>query len=375
MKRPTIIGAAIAALGLAACGSTATPTARPATPTPTVAPTTAPSTTPAPLQPLALLSNSVNTNMEVVSAQGVVQWGLTAAQQEQMVGETAQDVLTHGQDVGPQTAGPNILEFYSPGWNPTVPSVVVVLDRTGKIIGRGTAPTGAAIVGSPNGTEWASNVDHGDNAQGQAYGTVEVSGIGEATRTIFNWVAPKGFTEGLTAWTDAGLILLRAGFGTGCNPAYAPGSASFIINPETGAISNLFSGNQEYVADDNGVQVAALLNDAHSAVINGVAYPESQLLVIGATISPDGAHVAVNRASQFAGCSGTPSNESMAVVSLAGKTHIDVANLNAASWWNDSDLVATATNQSAWLYTAQGQPVTKIAAAPWTFSGVLPGSS
>jgi hypothetical protein len=49
MKLTTIIGAAIAATGLAACGSTATPTtARPATPTPTVAPTPTATPTPAP---------------------------------------------------------------------------------------------------------------------------------------------------------------------------------------------------------------------------------------------------------------------------------------------------------------------------------------
>jgi hypothetical protein len=46
MKLTAIIGTAIAALSLAACGSTATPTARPATPTPTVAST--PTATPAP---------------------------------------------------------------------------------------------------------------------------------------------------------------------------------------------------------------------------------------------------------------------------------------------------------------------------------------
>jgi hypothetical protein len=46
MKLPTIIGAAIALVGLAACGSTgAAPTARP-TPTPTVAPTATPTVAP-----------------------------------------------------------------------------------------------------------------------------------------------------------------------------------------------------------------------------------------------------------------------------------------------------------------------------------------
>ena len=44
MKVTTIVGAAIALVGLAACGSAATPTVRPSTPTPTVAPTSTPST-------------------------------------------------------------------------------------------------------------------------------------------------------------------------------------------------------------------------------------------------------------------------------------------------------------------------------------------
>jgi hypothetical protein len=46
MKLTTIIGTTIAAVGLAACGSTVTPTSRPETPSPTAAPT--PSATPAP---------------------------------------------------------------------------------------------------------------------------------------------------------------------------------------------------------------------------------------------------------------------------------------------------------------------------------------
>ena len=46
MKLTTVIGIAIAAFGLAACGSTVVPTARPATPTPTIAPTVAPTLTP-----------------------------------------------------------------------------------------------------------------------------------------------------------------------------------------------------------------------------------------------------------------------------------------------------------------------------------------
>ena len=52
MKLTTVIGAAIAALSLAACGSTATPTARPSTPTvaptPTPTATTTPTATPTP---------------------------------------------------------------------------------------------------------------------------------------------------------------------------------------------------------------------------------------------------------------------------------------------------------------------------------------
>lgn len=46
MKLTTIIGAAIALVGLAACGSTATPTVRPSTQTPTIAPTVAPTVAP-----------------------------------------------------------------------------------------------------------------------------------------------------------------------------------------------------------------------------------------------------------------------------------------------------------------------------------------
>ncbi len=46
MKVTAVIGAAIALVGLAACGSAPTPTVRASTPTPTMAPTVAPTTAP-----------------------------------------------------------------------------------------------------------------------------------------------------------------------------------------------------------------------------------------------------------------------------------------------------------------------------------------
>src|ERR1039457_2415337 len=91
MKLTTIIGTAIAAGGLAACGSIpVTSTVRPVTAAPrgaaTVAPTLVPTPsptaipTPAPEPPLALFYTGIGA-MEVVNGQGVEQWGLTNAKE------------------------------------------------------------------------------------------------------------------------------------------------------------------------------------------------------------------------------------------------------------------------------------------------------
>lgn len=164
-RRYRLIALLPLSLLLAACAgpaptpspSTSTPTLSAAptlTPTPSAAPTVIP--TPLPEPPLALLSNSGTGDMKVVNSQGVEQWGLTAAEMEQMSGETAQQVATQGQNVSPQVAGPDVLLENTPSVYTGIPMTeLVVLSRAGKPMGTWAEPLGGnteQLITSPNGT-------------------------------------------------------------------------------------------------------------------------------------------------------------------------------------------------------------------------------
>ena len=63
---------------------------------------------------------------------------------------------------------------------------------------------------------------------------------------------------------------------TGITPFGDFGAAWFALNPSTGNLTELFTGNQQYLLTDNGVTVTALLNDPHAVLINGMMYSESK---------------------------------------------------------------------------------------------------
>jgi hypothetical protein len=372
---------------LAACaGAAPTRSASTSTPTPSAAPTVVP--TPLPEPPLVLLSNSATGGMKVVDSQGVEQWGLSGAEMEQMTGETAQQVTTQGQNVLPWVAGPDVILENTPAPPDKGVAVteIVVLSRTGKAIGTWAEPLGGNVeqlITSPKGTEWAWNVYSGNDKTGRAYGRVNVSGLGEPVRTLFHWVAPIGFSDTAPAWTSAGIILSRIRSNGSCSPYTGTGTAAFILNPTTGALSNLFSGNQQYLDADSQDKVAWMSDDEHFVVINGVNYWEFPWLVAGAFvynglaqvgISPDGDHVAVNRLSENDNCNGATPEASIEMVTVPDHSHIDLPNLSFLDWWNDSEFVALTSNQSVWLYTVQGQAVSEISADPaWSFWGIIGG--
>jgi hypothetical protein len=332
--------------------------------------------------PLLVLSNGID--MKVVNAQGVEQWGLTAAAMEQMTGETAQQVATQGQNVNAQAAGPNVLlvdtpTAFGPGGAVTD---IMVLSRTGKKVGTWTGKLGdntEALITSPDGTEWAWNVYTGINAAGRQYGQIDVSGLGKPVRTLFHWEAPLGTVDTAPAWTDLGIIVVRYPDAIQGVPA-ANEPAAFVLNPSTGALGNLLSGGEQFLDAGVGDTVGWLNSDQHSVIINGVTYTESQSLVAGAfvydlnpqvVISPDGVHVAVNRVSQNDTTNGKTPVSSIELVDVSDQSHIDLPNLGVLGWWGDDELVALAANQSIWLYTVQGTAVSEISANPtWGTWGV-----
>jgi hypothetical protein len=168
-----------------------------------------------------------------------------------------------------------------------------------------------------------------------------------------------------------------------CSPYTGTGTAAFILNPTTGALSTLFSGNQQYLDADSQDNIAWLSDDEYSVVINGVIYSGSESLVAGAFISngqaqvgisPACDRVAVNRVSQNDNCNGSTPMASIEMVTVPDQSHIDLPNLSFLAWWNDNEFLAIASNQSVWLYTVQGQAVSEITADPaWAFWGLISG--
>jgi hypothetical protein len=117
-----------------------------------------------------------------------------------------------------------------------------------------------------------------------------------------------------------------------------------------------------------------------------VSYSESRSIVGGASISPDGAHVAVLRES-FNPCGGGKiPNTSIEIVTLANHSHVDLQNLQLAGWWGNDEIVAYPPDNASpppdangyeswglWIYTLQGKPVSQIGRAntPWIYQGDL----
>jgi hypothetical protein len=396
-RRHRLIATLPLALLLAACGAGASPSSPSrSTPTPTpvstVIPTPSPTAvpTPAPEPPLALFYQDQGA-MEVVNAQGVEQWGLTNAQEGQLFGLTAAQASKY--NLGPQAGNSNLFFFYQA--SSISPNKVVVLSRTGKLLGSGSAPAlpsagdvsySWGFVVSPTGTEWAWPVDQTPSSVGQHHGVVEVGGLGEANRILYRWVAPVGFTETLVGWTDTGIIMQRTEdeYCGGGNDTAA--DAWFAINPSTAKLTELFTGNERFLGASSGNTVAGLISDPHTVLINGVSYSESKSIVADASISPDGAHVAVLRES-FNPCGGgNIPNTSIAIVTLANHSHVDLQNLQLAGWWGNDEIVAYPPDNAPppsdangyesgglWIYTLQGKPVSQIGRinTPWMYQGDL----
>ena len=367
------------ALLLGACGTGTSPSSPATTPTPTAAatatPTLSPTAVPTPLPepPLAVLSQGQE--LKVVNSQGVEQWSLSNTAMEKIFGVSASQAQTQGFGINSQIAGSHIILFYNVSSTLTK---VAVLSRAGNLVGTSTVPISpgsfSQIEVSPSGTEWAWIVDQIPNATGQHHGLVEVGGLGEAVRTVYHWVAPVGFTETVAAWTNTGIIMFRVQSG-GCGVGFHPDFASFVINPTTGSLSELFSGNENYLGASSGVTVASLRNDAHSVVINGVTYSESKSIIVNANISPDGVHVAVSRVSDSEGCGPPSIRYTVEMVTVANQSHVDLQNLTADGWWDDDHFIANNLSGSTWIYTLQGKAVSEICSASsgWGFSEVLTG--
>lgn len=326
----------------------------------------------------------------MVNAHGVEQWELSNTVMEKIFGVSASQEKTQGFGINSRIVGSNIYLFYE---NPQGITEVAEISRAGKVIARGTAPSNAVRVTSsaeafsPSGTQWAWSVDQapglgfgpgGPNIKD--HGVIEVGNIlGGNVRTVYKWLAPVGFTEEVIGWTNTGIIVHRVEYSGGCNSLgiYDPAAAWFALNPSTGKLTELFTGNDQFMGASSGVTVAALVNDDHAVLINGVKYSESKSTINDApSISPDGDHVAVDRvisSGPMGYCGAENSKYSIEMVTVANQSHIDLPNTTIISWWGDSQFIAPGPNGSTWLYTLAGKPVSEICPAnpDWGYAGEL----
>ena len=370
------------ALLLAACGAATSPATTPtptptatvtATPTliPTPTPTAAPTPTPEP--PLAVLTDSSG-NLKVINGQGVTQWSLTVAAQLKIFGFSLQ---TKGSNIRVVVAGSNIY-LQSTLWG-TTSGKVAVLTRNGSLLGIATTPpdpaglNGVTMVYSPGAPEWAWIIDQFPASQSH-HGVINMGGLGEPNRIVFHWLAPADNVEALEGWTNTGIIIHREQYlGVDCNIFYQPGSAWFALNPHTGTLTQLADGNKVALlaASSNDI-VAAPLSYAHDVLINGVTYTESKSQVTNAYISPDGSYVAVDRYSQTrCDLNADSGKNTVEMVSVASKTHVDLQNLDAIAWLSNTEFVANTPDGSTWLYSLTGKPIADICpvnsiwSSPW----------
>jgi hypothetical protein len=387
MRAPWIAVAAVAAI--AACGGApsgaglATPAVRTATPSPTVAaatPTAAPTPTPPP--PLAVLLDE-NGSVRAVDGTGAALWTLDQATVYRTVSATPVTGYPAGtkDDIEVRTAGPNVLLERSAFIDPAAAGVVAVLDRNGRVTGTGAFDAGVGagdVWAGPSGTEWAWSVDLDRTSSDPAlqhHGRISVAGIGTAAHTVYSWVAPPGATEGVGAWTDSGIVMERF-TSSGCGLDFHPDSAGFLVDPGSGAITELYSGDTHFLDARHGVHVELGSRTQSSVLVNGVAFDEPGTIVAGAHVSPDGLRVGIARLIPIP-CAGGPTTYRLSteMVTMAGSAHTDIADVDLDGWFDSARFVGHTNSSATPAVSLYGVDGTKGAAlGSGTYRGTVPGT-
>lgn len=326
-------------VALAGCGSAvsattppavaSSPTSTRATPLPSAAPT------PAPLPPLAVIQSS--SSLTAVNARGQVQWSLTQADMDTLLAASSHDTVTA------RVAGPNVILSAVVAGSITR-GRLVVLDGTGTSLGGGTfTPNNAAddVFGAPGGSEWAYSVDESPASASRHHGTIVVAGIGVAAHTVFSWVAPAGSYDELVAgWTDMGIVMERVSLG-GCGVGFHSDTASFLIDPMTGALTDLFAGGDHYADSRHGVKAAFAAQSSSAVVVNGNRFDEAGTVADGVYVSPDGSRVGVGRFSVVV-CAGSQTfTVSTELIDVSSGTRSDVAGCEITGWFDTAHFVCS----------------------------------
>lgn len=363
---------AIAGCGAATVATTSPPSSSPSsqsvTAPATASPTAAPpsSTAPPPLPPLALLQRA--TLLQAVDAAGHSQWSVSIAEINKLVSTDPNNYAVI------RGAGNNVFVF-ADHWSKPAPGSVVVLDRTGKVLGSGSfdVRVWAHDVGAdPSGTQWAWSVDDGALPSGQHHGRIMVAGLGIPKHQVYGWVAPVGAWEAVGGWTDMGIVMERLVTG-GCGAGFLGDSASFLIDPTTGALTDLFSG-AHYLDARHGARVARALDSESDVIINGMHYDEPGTTVFGAYASPDGSLVGIARLTPVS-CTGARQPKlGTELVTVATQAHVDLSACLIAGWF-DTTHYACRSLSSAVLTLDDLRGATTASLGNADFVGVLQGPS
>jgi hypothetical protein len=359
---------------LAACGSATaapgrTPSATAAT-TPAV-PISTPPPTPAPLPPLAILQTDAA--LVAVDGAGKVQWSITRADMDTLLSAAPHDTITA------RVAGPNvILSVVAAG--STAAGKLVVLDGTGTSIGASSfTPNHSTddVFGAPTGTEWAYSVDDSPLAANQHHGRIVVAGIGTAAHTVFSWVAPPGgFNELVAGWTDMGIAMERIGLG-GCGIGFHPDSASFLVDPGSGTLTDLFAGGDHYGDSRHGVKVAFAARSSSAVKVNGVMFDEGGTVADGVYVSPDGSRVGVGRFSVVV-CAGSPTlTVSTELIEVSTGAHVDVTGCEISGWFDVGHFVCSPQDNTSTTPTQRTEDLAGHAGTDLglgRYAGVLSGA-
>jgi len=312
-------------LALAACG---TPLARSAShsssarPAPPQAPASVPSTSPSPApaaQPSpvqapgpVVVVKAPNGAIAAVAADGTPLWGF--------------DPKTLG-IVEPTfvTAGPNLLAAGK--------GVVLVIDRTGTVIGRGVLPGDAGagylvpITPDPSGTRWAW-------LEGSS---LWVAGVGESPHRVSSWT-DAGVV--LRQWSDAGIVITKLGPSCGQEPV-----SSVLVDPATGAERALFGAHLWPLDVHGGVRVAMGPELATIQVAGATRFSRTlPLPVQAAGISPSADRLFAS-ALAMGGCGGV-AQAATGVFDVATGDQATIGGFFASAWLDDTHLVGRSVEPS-----------------------------
>lgn len=311
-------------LALAACGPplarTASPSssARPAqsqTPasTPTTSPSPAPAAQPSPVQPPGpvVVVKAPNGAIAATAADGTPLWAF--------------DPKTLG-IVGPTftTAGPHLLAVGK--------GVVLVIDRTGTIIGRGVFPGGtgmayvAPVTPGPSGTRWAW-------LDGSS---LWVAGLGEAPHRVTSWAGAVA----LNLWSDAGIVITKLSPTCGVDAV-----SSVLVDPATGAEQALFGAHLWPLDVHGGVRVAVGPDSATIQVAGSAQFSRTLPMPVSAAgISPSADRLFAS-AVAMTGCGGE-ARATTGVFDVATGDQTEIDGFFADAWLDDTHLLGRSVEPS-----------------------------